>query len=791
MELVERLTAEYSTSRASTSPRIFLDPDEARREQQKKSYRHHVYEIPTLRAFGLSLITLYVLLHNLYVIPTPSAWTDFWHFLVVCALYSGVSWLILLACYGKVTKVNLGSFFLLGDIIVFLLAIYYSGGEKSWLFFLLMVRTADQTRTTWRKTLLFANVSAGGYVLLLVYLGYFEHRALSLPAELTIICFIYASNVYLSFVAKTSEYLRHRMTEAIHVSRDLIQRLEAQSSALKASERDYRALIEGSIQGIFIRQERAIQLANPAFARIFGYESPDELIGLDCMTLAAPHERDRLEGYLAALGEGLPNPERFEHMGVRRDGTFVWIECLVSHIMWGGAPAVLATLQDITARREAEEVLQQAHSKLEARVEERTAELQLAIEALRIEIAERMRTEEERQRLAERLQQTQKLEAIGTLAGGIAHDFNNILGIIMGYGELVALELPEKSAGKERLGEVLKAADRAKDLVRQILIFGRAADGLKRRPMDILPVIKQSLKFLRASLPTTIEINQHISTNGRLISGHPTQIHQVLTNLCTNAAHAMEEKFGVLEVSLTDVALTSGTIPPYSDMKPGPCVRLTVKDTGKGMDSATLARIFDPYFTTKEVGKGTGLGLAIVHGIVKGYGGAISVHSEIGRGTTFDVYLPTIDSELIESDETNSPIPGGTERILFIDDEAPLVELWDASLKRLGYKIMTATNGMQALEFFQTHPDAFDLVMTDYTMPKMTGIEVAEQMMRTRPNIPVVLCTGRMESTLEERARKIGIRSFLTKPLELHNAARVIREVLDTKPTNGTQPQIS
>jgi PAS domain S-box-containing protein len=789
MGLTERLTAEYATSRTSTSPRIFLDPDEAKREQKEKSYRHHVFQVPALRAFGLPLITLYVLLHNLYVIPTPSAWTDFWRLLAICVLYSAVSWLILLACYNKI---NLGSFFLLGDIIIFLLAIYYSGGERSLLFFLLMVRTADQTRTTWRKTMIFANASAGGYVLLLVYLGYFEHRALSLPAELTIIFFIYASNIYLSFVAKASDHLRHRMTEAIRVSRDLIRQLEAQSSALKASERDYRALVEGSIQGIFIRQGHIIQLANHALAGIFGYESPDALIGLnDYMTFVAPHERDRVEGCVAALWEGLPERERFEFIGARRDGTFVWIECLLSHIMWGGAPAVLATLQDITARREAEEALHLAHSKLEARVEDRTAELQQANEALRIEIAERMRTEEERQRLSERLQQTQKLEALGTLAGGIAHDFNNILGIIMGYGELVALDVPEKSEAKKRLGEVLKAAYRAQDLVRQILIFSRSADGLQRRPTDILPVIQESLKFLRASLPTTIEINQLISTKGGVISGHPTQIHQVLTNLCTNAAHAMEEKFGTMEVSLTDVDLTSSTVPPYSDMKPGPCIRLTVKDSGKGMDPATLARIFDPYFTTKEVGKGTGLGLAIVHGIVKGYGGAITVHSEIGRGTTFDVYFPAIDRELIEPDETNLPVQGGTERILFVDDEASLVELWEASLKRLGYKIVTATNGLQALEFFQTQPDAFDLVMTDFTMPKMTGIEVAKQMMRARPDIPVILCTGLIESIVEEKARKIGIRSFLTKPLELHTAARVIREVLDTRRTDEAQPRIS
>ena len=252
----------------------------------------------------------------------------------------------------------------------------------------------------------------------------------------------------------------------------------------------------------------------------------------------------------------------------------------------------------------------------------------------------------------------------------------------------------------------------------------------------------------------------------------------------------MEERGGVLEVSLTEVELTPLTVPRYSDMKPGPYVRLTVKDTGKGMDSSTQARIFDPYFTTKEAGKGTGLGLAIVHGIVKGYGGAITVNSEIGKGTTFDVYLPTIEEEVIQSKITNLPIPGGTERILFIDDEEPLVELWEATLKRLGYRIETATNSLQALELFRSHPNSFDLVMTDYTMPKMTGIEVAERMMRIRPDIPVVLCTGQVESAVEKRARKIGVRSFLSKPFELYNAAKVIREVLDSRQIDGTASKL-
>jgi PAS domain S-box-containing protein len=362
MELSGRLTAESFTSHIATEPRIFLDPGEAEREKAKKSYRHHVFLIPCLRAFGLPLIALAVLLHDLYLTPTPSAWTYFWRLLALYTIYIVVSWLSLLVFYSAVRKFPLGQFFLLFDIFLFLIAIYYSGGEKSWLFFLLMVRTADQTRTTRRNTMLFAIASTAGYVLLMVYLAYFEKRALSIPAELTKIWFVFGSNIYLSFVAKASDDLRNIMVSAVRVSRDLIRQLQAQSTALQVSERDYRALVEGSIQGIFIHQRGIIQLANPAAARIFGYENADVLIGSDHTTLAAEHERDRLEGLTAAFTEGLSDQECFEYMGVRLDGTFVRIECLVSHIMWCGAPAIQTTLQDITARREAEEALRREYS---------------------------------------------------------------------------------------------------------------------------------------------------------------------------------------------------------------------------------------------------------------------------------------------------------------------------------------------------------------------------------------------------------------------------------------------
>jgi PAS domain S-box-containing protein len=1004
MDLLQRFSEYFSISEAPSN--IYLDPDEARREKTKKNYHHHVFQIPFLRAFGLSLIALFVLLHNLYLVPTPHAWVYFWRLLAVYTFYTVVSWLVLLVWYSKVQTVHLGLFFLLFDIIPFLMAIYYSGGEKSWLFFLLMVRTADQARTTWRNALLFANVSTLGYVILLVYLWYFEHHAMSLPTELTKVFFIYASNVYLSFVSKAADNLRNRMKAAIHVSRDLIRRLEAQSSALQASESDYRALVEGSIQGVYIHQQGVIQLANPALARIFGYESPDVLIGLDHLMLAVPHERDWLEDNVAAHLEGRPAPDHYEYEGVRREGAFVWIECQVSNIEWRGAPAILATLQDITARRQAEVMLRQAHAELETRVQERTAALQQVNEALRAsetkyrtlvenipqrifvkdknsvylscnesyardigiqpgevagktdyeffpkELADNYRADDRRimesgktesieeryllkgeeiwvqtiktpvrgedgtvagvlgifwditerkqagdalresetrfrsyiesaplaifvadqqgrlmdfnpaaldllgydaailrrmnildlhpeedregvlsdlatllevghvererrmkksnghliwvslrvvmtpdrfsfaycQDISERkqledaeaqLRQAQKMESLGTLAGGIAHDFNNILGVIVGYSEMAQTHADDPLRVREDLSEVFKAAFRAKELVKQILAFSRHGER-EKRPVQIGLIVKEALKMIRASLPSTIEIEQNVASKAAVMAD-PTQIHQVLMNLCTNGAHAMREDVGVLEVTLTDVCLRSGSTQSHPELQYGPHVKLAVKDTGHGIDPSILDRIFDPFFTTKKHGVGTGLGLSVVHGIVKSHGGAIEVESHPGKGTTFYVFLPEIESAAELPAGAALPLPCGRERILVVDDEPALAKATKQMLEGLGYQAEFRTNGIDALEAIRHHSTGkpFDLVITDMTMPHMTGLGLARELFRLQPNLPILLCTGFSENMDAEKARKIGIKGFLMKPVVSRELAAMIRTVLD------------
>jgi PAS domain S-box-containing protein len=395
------------------------------------------------------------------------------------------------------------------------------------------------------------------------------------------------------------------------------------------------------------------------------------------------------------------------------------------------------------------------------------------------DITERKLSEKEKAKLEAQLRQSQKLEAIGTLAGGIAHDFNNILAAILGYTEMALDDVPEDSSPRHDLEQVLAATYRAKDLVKQILAFSRQGETRERRPIAIVPIVKEALKLLRSTLPTTIELRQDISDESGSVMGDPTQLHQVLLNLCTNAAHAMRGSCGVLEVTLGGVEFDANSAGSFEDLKPGSYVKLAVSDTGHGMDSATLERIFDPYFTTKRTSEGSGLGLAVVHGIVKRHEGCVFVRSEPGKGTVFELFFPGIDAGMESMEHGPEPVPRGTERILFVDDEEALAAMAERMLWKLGYEVTVSTSGIEALELLRGQPDAFDLVITDYTMPHMTGVELAGEMLRIRPDIPIVLCTGFSETISGEKVLEMGIRAFVLKPLSRRNIAEVIRRVLD------------
>jgi signal transduction histidine kinase/CheY-like chemotaxis protein len=377
------------------------------------------------------------------------------------------------------------------------------------------------------------------------------------------------------------------------------------------------------------------------------------------------------------------------------------------------------------------------------------------------------------------LQQVMKLQAIGTLAGGIAHDFNNILFPIVGYTELTMDDVPEDSQAKQNLHEVLKAANRAKKLVQQILTFSRQ-NSQERKPMRVQTLIKEALKLLRATIPSSIEIHNSVDEDCGLIKGDPTQIHQVIMNLSTNAYHALQETGGKIEVSLKEINLNYEESLQKVGIKVGRHLELTVKDNGQGMTPQVLERIFDPYYTTKKQGKGTGLGLSVTHGIIKNHGGDISVSSQPGVGSTFSVYLPVIDDVDVEIEPAKTAsATNGNERILLIDDEAQIIDIERRILERLGYKVTSKTDSEEALEEFSARPERFDLVITDMTMPKITGDRLARRLMDINPQIPVIMCTGFNEAITEEKALAMGIDKFVMKPVIKDELAHAIRTVLD------------
>jgi PAS domain S-box-containing protein len=387
-----------------------------------------------------------------------------------------------------------------------------------------------------------------------------------------------------------------------------------------------------------------------------------------------------------------------------------------------------------------------------------------------------------------RIRQSEKMEAVGTLAGGIAHDFNNILSAVFGYAELTLDSLEDRKKCDHYLKQILKAAARARDLVNHILAFSRQTEP-GRQPVIPKYIVKEALKLLRASLPSTIEIRETL-TSPATVLGDPTQIHQVVVNLCTNAGYAMREQGGVLEVSLDEIDGEKEVAIQHVGMTPGRYLRLKVSDSGNGIPANVLQRIFDPFFTTKPPGEGTGLGLSVVHGIIKSLNGSVHVSSEMQKGTVFTIYLPTIQTEATHAKaEKREEIPRGSERIMLVDDETALIQSGAARLEGLGYQVKTFIQGELAWEAFMKDPSAFDAIVTDYTMPLMTGYDLAMKVREVRLDIPIILCSGYLSP--EERIKGLEHIVFIKKPVTTHDIAHALRQVLDAPGTAHKKPQPS
>ena len=511
---------------------------------------------------------------------------------------------------------------------------------------------------------------------------------------------------------------------------------------LSESETRFRTLFEQSMDAIAIMDSfpPRFRLVNPAFVQLFGYtqEEVHDLVDDRIWSLVYPEDLPKLQSSLRKRMEGKETSACYEFRIVRKDGEIRWVDTVGSRAQLGDKIINQSIYRDITSRKNAEE---------------------------------------EQRQLAIKLQQAQKMEAIGTLAGGIAHDFNNILGAILGYAEMVRNASPEGSSVARYIDKVLEAGDRASALVKQILAFSRQSKP-ECIPLDPVRIVKDALKLLRPALPSTITIKEHFDTDTTILAD-PIQIHQIVINLCTNAFQAMERRGGMLDLGLRNCELSRDDLRQHPTVHPGKFIELSVGDTGPGIPPDIRNKIFDPYFTTKEVGKGTGMGLAIVHGIVSSAGGFIACESELGIGTVFKIFLPAIEQAISPDFSKEAPLPTGDERILLVDDEAIIAEIGQIMLEGLGYEVTVYTSSLEALNIFKNQPDHFDAVITDQTMPGITGIEFAQNIIEIRPEIPIILCTGYSSIVNEELAKAYGINGFVMKPISQKELAKVLRKILD------------
>nr|MBF0223526.1 response regulator [Desulfobulbaceae bacterium] len=549
--------------------------------------------------------------------------------------------------------------------------------------------------------------------------------------------------------ADLEKKVEERTKELSAMNKALIQEVKERTKAenhLREKEEMISLLLNSTAEGIYgIDKEGICVFCNPACLNLFGYQEKEELLGKNIHEIVH-HTREN--------GSSCSFDECRSQRVLKGEKSFL----NDNDVMWKADGSSFEVEYWCHPMKKNMDIIGEVISF--------------------VDISDRRKIEREKKDIEGRLNQAQKMEAIGTLAGGIAHDFNNILGVILGFSQMAKEDAPPGTKYQEDLDKVLSAANRAKDLVKQILAFSRQAQ-VDRIPMKMQPLIKEGLKMLRSSIPTTISITENIDPKSGTVLADPTQIHQILMNLCTNAYHAMETTGGELSVTLETTFIDTDDQTMLLQVTPGENIVLTVSDTGSGIGPDVIEKIFDPYFTTKEIGKGSGMGLAIIHGIMKEYGGAITVDSQLGKGSTFHVYIPVIQKDAIPEIKGSDDLPEGRERILFIDDEELLAEMGKDMLGRLGYHVTVRRSSIEALATFQNTPNDFDMVITDQTMPDMTGSDLARRMMQIRPDIPIILCTGYSNLIDEDSAKGLGIKEFALKPMTKGTISKLIRKVLD------------
>lgn len=538
-------------------------------------------------------------------------------------------------------------------------------------------------------------------------------------------------------IARGMVFKRDQDGTPLHVigtTQDITERKIAELALQKSAEQ-HRFILKTAMDGYWMVDSTGRFLeVNQTYCRMSGY-SEQELLSMNIADVEAIETADQVLSHMKTLAE--KGQDRFESRHRRKDGTIYDIEASVQYRADDGG-WYICFIRDIT----------------------------------------------EKKRIEAKLAQALKMESIGNLAGGIAHDFNNILFPIVGLAEMLIYDLPAESPHRQYAKDIFKAGMRGGSLVKQILAFSRQSEN-KKVPVRFQNILQEVLKLIRSTIPTNIDINQDIQKECGMIMADPTQLHQIVMNLVTNAYHAMEGKDGRIDVQLKEVLLKGDAAFEIS-LKAGRYARLTVTDTGCGIPAKLMDKIFDPYFTTKEQGKGTGLGLALVFGIVKEHNGEIKVYSEPGEGTTFTVYLPLIqDAAEHTRRDSEEQLPRGNEHILIVDDESAIVTLEQLMLERLGYQVTACFGSIEALETFKATPDAFDLVLTDMSMPNMTGDRLAKAMIAIRPDIPIIICSGFSERINQDMPEAIGVRGFLMKPIVQSELVRAVRKVLDESLTHG------